>query len=82
MAYDRSGLTHAARKFVAITPSDTVALMPGATGIYVGGTGNVVVVDLDNVTTTFSAVPVGYTLPISPKLIKVASTATLMVAIY
>lgn len=82
MAYDRSGLTHAARKFVAITTSDTVPLMPGATGVYVGGAGNVTVVDIDNVTTTFTAVPVGTTLPISPKFIKVASTATLMVAIF
>jgi hypothetical protein len=50
--------------------------------LYVGGTGNVSVTDQDDVTTVFTAVPVGALLPICPKKVLTASTATLMVLIY
>lgn len=83
MAFSRSGLTHVARKFVLVAPSDTVTIMPGAVGIYVGGAGNITVTDIDNVTTLFTGVLAGTFLPISPKLIKATATsATLMVALY
>jgi hypothetical protein len=83
MAFNRSGLTHVGRKFVTVVTSDTVQVMPGAIGLYVGGTGDIVVTDQDNNIVTFKAVPVGALLPISPKLIRATSTtATLMVLIY
>jgi hypothetical protein len=58
--------------FAAITPSDTanVALV----GIYVGGTGNVAVVDSNGVTTTFTACPVGFVL--NGLISKVKATGT------
>lgn len=69
------------QKFAAVTTSDTTVLT-GVRGVYVGGAGNVVVNDQNDNVITFSAVPVGTTLWISPKRIRVASTATLMVALF
>ena len=82
MAYVRSGISHVARKFLAVTPSNSADVPAGAVGLYVGGTGNVSVTDQDDVTTVFTAVPVGALLPICPKKVLTASTATLMVLIY
>ena len=82
MAYTRSGITHVANKFVSVTHSNTVPVSAGAVGLYVGGTGDVVVTDRDGNTTTFKAVPTGALLPISPKLVNTSSTATLMVLLY
>lgn len=82
MAFSRHGLTSVSKKFVAVTPSNSANVPPGALGIYVGGAGNVVVTDIDGVTTTFTAVPVGALLPVSPVKITTASTATLMVLLY
>lgn len=81
MAYVRSGLSRAARKFVTVTPG-TADVPAGAVGLYVGGAGNVSAVDQDGTTVVFTAIPVGTFLPISPKKILAASTATLMVLIY
>lgn len=83
MSNMRTGLTHIARKFVTCVPSDTVPVMPGATGLYIGGAGNVTVIDQDNNTTTFTAPLVGAVLDISPKFVKATlTTATLMVLCY
>lgn len=82
MAFSRHGVTSVARKFIPVTTSNTVAVPAGAVGLYVGGAGNVVVTDEDGGTATFTAVPVGSFLPISPVLVNTASTATLMVLIY
>lgn len=84
MTISRSGLTHVARKFVpVVTPSDTVNVAPGALGIYIGGAGNVSVMDLDNNVSTFIAPPVGSILPISPKRVMAAlTTATLLILVY
>lgn len=71
------------RKYVAVVTSDTVNLMPGCVGIYVGGAGNITAVDKDNVATLFTAPPVNQILWIGPKRINAtATTATLMVALY
>jgi hypothetical protein len=69
---------------LAITTSDTVVQPTGIKGIYVGGTGAVVVEFSDNpgVAITFSAVPVGTVLSICPNIIRATgTTATLMVAL-
>lgn len=81
MAFSRTGITKPATKFKIVVPSDTVDVMPGAVGLWVGGIGNVSVTDVDDVTTVFNTVPVGL-LPISPKKILTATTATLMVLLY
>jgi ABC-type transporter Mla subunit MlaD len=68
---------------VAITLSDTV-IQPAFTSIYVGGTGTLVCDfrdGLGNITAsvTYTGVPVGTVLYISPARIRTTSTATLLV---
>lgn len=67
----------------AITKSDTANFAQVSRGIYVGGTGDVVVVFADDVALTFSAVPAGTLLPVRAKRVNSTSTtATLMLALY
>lgn len=62
----------------AITPSDTTTQTYRA--VYVGGTGNLTVVDEGGDTVTFNAVPVGTIIPIACQLVKATgTTATLLV---
>jgi len=80
------------QRWVAITPSDTVdigettpddgkATAPQA--VYVGGTGNVVAVMGDGTTGTFTGVPAGTVLPITPiRINSTSTTATALVALY
>lgn len=52
-------------------------------GIYVGGTGDLIVkIGVDTTLTTFAAVPAGTLLPIRISEIDETSTATAIVAIY
>lgn len=67
-------------KAAVVTPSDSVDLDRPFRALYVGGTGNVVVVLLDNSTVLFSAVPVGATIPVQFRRINSTNTtATLLV---
>ena len=67
----------------AVTPSDTVNFARVANSIYVGGTGDVVVVFSGGGTITFVGVPAGMILPVQAKRINSTSTtATSMVALY
>lgn len=73
----------AARTFKAVTPHDTTGVVgAGCLGIWVGGVGNLVVTDRDNTVVTFTAVPAGTLMPIAPKIVRAATTATLIVALY
>lgn len=75
--------TYSARLGIAITKSDTVNLTPGCRGVYVGVTGDVVVVWSDDSTTTFVGVPAGVILPVQAKRINSTSTtASSMLALY
>lgn len=66
-----------------ITPSDTVDFAFVVRAIYVGGTGNVVVVNEDNTTATFNAVPVGgYVITRARRVNATNTTATLMTGSY
>jgi hypothetical protein len=67
----------------AITPSDTVNLTVPTAAIYVGGGGAVsVVMRAGGNTVVFSAVPVGFTLPISVTRVNATgTTATNLVAL-
>lgn len=74
--------------FPSITPSDTVDLAQWTQNrrltdaIYVGGAGNLVAVDMNGVTQTFTAVA-GEILPVSVRRVNAANTtATALVALY
>ena len=67
----------------AITKSDTVDFPFYVRGIYVGGAGDVVVVNIDGSTVRFEAVPAGTILPVKARRVNSASTtATKMVGLY
>ena len=67
----------------AITKSDTTDFAYYVRGIYVGGAGNVVVVNIDGTTCTFSSVPAGTILPVKARRVNSTdTTATLMVGLY
>jgi len=70
-----------ARYAFPITPGDTAAAnLPANTkGIYVGGAGNITAVMQDGSTVLFTAVPVGFILPIEAARINATgTTATLL----
>jgi hypothetical protein len=70
-------------KAITIVPSDTTDLRTsGIRALYVGGAGDITVrLYGDSVDVVFKAVPIGTVLPICPQLIKVATTATLMLGL-
>jgi hypothetical protein len=72
-----------ARKWVAVTPSDSVNLPLGCCGIFIGGAGNIVLVGSDDAAATFTGVSAGQFLPCGPKRVNSTSTtATLILALY
>jgi hypothetical protein len=75
-----TGGTEAPGAFSAVTPSDTTALPTGIQGLWVGGTGNLVVKGMDGVTATFSAVPAGTLIRGQFTRVMAATTATLITA--
>lgn len=79
--YNTSNLATGEAAF-AVTPSDTVSFTVRPRALYVGGAGNVTVVNDDGTTCLFSNVPSGAILPISPKRVNAtATTATLIVGL-
>ncbi len=65
----------------AVVPSDTTANGVPWKMLYVGGAGNVTMVDMSGNTVVFSALPVGTQLLMAGKLVKATgTTATLLVA--
>lgn len=88
-ARGHSSANYSASKGVVITPTDNTDIGP-TRGVYVGGTGNLVVKFVDNGdptvaggTVLISAIPAGTTLPIQINCINSTSTtATLIVALY
>lgn len=73
-----------ANKGFAVTPSDTVNFAQGiCRGIYVGVSGDVVVVHGDDTTVTYKAMAAGVVHPIMAKRINnTNTTATNVVAVY
>lgn len=65
---------------VAVTPSDATLLHP-TRALYIGVTGNLTVTMYDGVDVVFSNVPVGI-FPVQVKKVKVATTASSIVALY
>src|SRR5262245_51351933 len=85
MATDPStaGVSGPSRTVVTVTPSDTVKLPTGCRGIYVGGAGNVTLVDGFGTVQTFTGVTAGSTLPVAAlRINSTNTTATLMKALY
>jgi len=84
VSIDRNGNILTAQSAVAVTPSDTVNLVGGATkGLYIGGAGNVVAVMQDGTVITFTALAVGVFHNISVKRVNATlTTATSIVALY
>lgn len=71
-----------AKRYVAVTKSDTVGYSP-ARALYVGTTGDVVAVDTDGNTCTFTGVPGGTILPVSTQRVNSTNTtASNIVALY
>ena len=67
----------------AVTTSDTTDLSFTTRALWIGGAGNVTLIDANNNTTTFSAVPVGTVLPVRASRVKATgTTATLIVALW
>lgn len=64
----------AAFRAESVTPSDTVDFKAPARGLYVGSAGNVVVVNMDGSTVTFTAVPAGAILPTRARRVNASST--------
>lgn len=72
-----------AKRFVAVTPSDTVNLPGAPLGFYVGTTGNVVVVGQDDVAVTLTAPALGVIHWMAVKRINATTTtAGAIVAVY
>lgn len=71
-----------ATALVAITPSDTVNFAAPARGIYVGGSGNIVVVDLQGNAVTLVGAVAGTILQVAALRVNATSTtATNLVAL-
>jgi len=68
----------------AITPSDVTNFTRGVcNGIYVGGTGAIAMVMMDDTVVTLAAVPAGIILPFLAKRVNATGTAaTNLVALY
>lgn len=80
---DGSEAEHAATGGFAVTPSDTVNFSRIARSLYVGVTGNIVVVAADNSVLTFVGVPAGSILPVQSKRVNsTLTTASSIVALY
>jgi hypothetical protein len=73
--------TAPARNWKAITP-DAAIPAGGCRAIFVGGAGNITATDEAGNTVEFVGLVAGQILPISPRVVTAASTATLMVALY
>lgn len=74
--------TSPASKASAVTTSDT-ATIGGCRGLWVGGAGNLTLDFQDGASNVvITGVPAGTLLPIAPLRVKVATTATNIVALY
>ena len=81
--YNGSQNINSSMKAFAISKSDSTDFAFLVRGIYVGGAGDVVVVNPDDTTVTFVGVPAGTILPVQARRVNSTSTdATNMVGLY
>lgn len=71
-----------ATAFEPIVPSDSAVLDPRPRGIYVGGTGTLVLIDERGAETTLSGLAAGVVHPLAPVRVMASSTATGLVAVW
>lgn len=71
-----------ALNFAAVTPHASNELDYVTRALYVGGSGNLVVVNAAGAEVTFTAVPAGAILPIRTRRVDDSSTATSIVALW
>lgn len=70
-----------ARECTAVTKSDVTTYSPMFDALYVGGAGNVTIVDGDGNTVEFVGVPAGTILPVNAYQVMDATTATSIVGL-
>lgn len=81
--YNGSQNINSSMKAFAITKSNSVDFDFLVRGIYVGGTGDVTIVNPDDTAVTFAAVPAGTILPVQARRVNSTGTdATDMVGLY
>ncbi len=80
-AYD-PGYANPAQKSVAVTPADTDLVDGTARGLYVGGAGNVTIMNPDGTTVQFVGVLAGTWMPVMCRQVRAATTATSIVALF
>jgi hypothetical protein len=67
----------------AITPSNTVEVISGCQGIYIGGYGDLAVTTVSGDVVTFESCPSGSILPVEVRLVMATNTtATALVLLY
>ena len=78
-----AGDANPAGRFFAITPHNTTSFEFETRGIYVGGAGDIVVVDRSGNAVLFASVPAGVILPVRAKRVNTTNTtATSLVGLY
>lgn len=83
--FSTSGQESPAGFAAAVAPADTDLAGGFTRGLYVGGTGDVAVLmagDQAGSVVTFTAVPAGTILPIRVSQVRLATTATLIIALW
>jgi len=74
--------THPATLLNAVTPNNDTVLSPNVRSLYVGGAGNLSLVDRAGTVTLLTGVQAGSILPIAPSRVRATdTTATLIVAL-
>ncbi len=79
--YD-SDLTQPSMISVALTAANTDYTQGVARGLYVGGTGDVTIMNPDGTTCVFVSVPAGMILPVMSIQLRTATTATNVVGLF
>jgi len=84
MAFSKQTSTHTATVCDAVTPNDSADLTLGTCrAIYIGGDGNISIVDGAGTTVVFTGLTAGSILPVQTARINATSTtATLIIALY
>jgi len=84
MAFSKQTSTHTATVCSAVTPNDGADLSLGTCrAIYIGGDGNISIVDGAGTTVVFTGLTAGSILPVQTARINATSTtATLIIALY
>ena len=78
----RQPITSPSSYYAVVSPSDSADLVYVSRGLYVGGAGNITVIDMDGNSVLFTAVPAGTILPIrAARVMSTGTTATAIVAL-